>query len=161
MSVPGRRLRLSFGSISRITKLKAKRSPLGFKLVKVTIGNHKLSEITSCIVEQVSYEEAKKPKSEYGKQLEKIIYNKMNAASRAGMEPQQIEVNGTMIAVIDAINVEPIRRSFYGLPENEDASRDAVRKRYERALKELRNHEEMVFGSGKVGLLRTSNGRQA
>ena len=37
-------------------------SPLGFKLVKVTIGNHKLSEITSCIVEQVSYEEAKKPK---------------------------------------------------------------------------------------------------
>ena len=77
------------------------------------------------------------------------------------MEPQQIEVNGTMIAVIDAINVEPIRRSFYGLPENEDASRDAVRKRYERALTELRNHEEMVFGSGKVGLLRTNNGRQA
>ena len=136
-------------------------SPLGFKLVKVTIGNHKLSEITSCIVEQVSYEEAKKPKSEYGKQLEKIIYNKLNAPSRAGMEPQQIEVNGTMIAVIDAINVEPIRRSFYGLPVNEDVSRDAVRKRYRRALDEVCSHGDLVFGSGKVGLLRTNSRRQA
>ena len=136
-------------------------SPLGFKLVKVTIGNHKLREITSCIVEQTKYEEVKKPKSEYGKQLEKIIYNKLNATSRAGMEPQQIEVNGTMIAVIDAINVEPIRRSFYGLPVNEDVSRDAVRKRYRRALDEVCSHGDLVFGSGKVGLLRTNSRRQA
>ena len=65
------------------------------------------------------------------------------------MEPQQIEVNGTMIAVIDAINVEPIRRSFYGLPVNEDVSRDAVRKRYRRAIDEVCSHETWSLGRGK------------
>ena len=77
------------------------------------------------------------------------------------MEPQQIEVNGTIIAVIDAIKIEPIRKSFYGLPVNEDMLRDAVSKRYERALDEVCSQGNLVFGSGKVGLFRTNNGRQA
>jgi len=136
-------------------------SPLGSKLVRVTIGDHKLSEITSCIVDQTSYEDSKTPKSEYGTRLEKIIFNKLNAAARADVEPQQIKVNGIKIDVIDTVDVEPVRKAFCGLPENEDVSRDTARQRCRRALKELRNHVELVLGSGKVNLLRSNNERQA
>ena len=77
------------------------------------------------------------------------------------MGPQQIEVNGTMIDVIDAINVEPIRKLFFGLPVNDDVSRDAARQRYRSALTEVCSHADLVFGSGKVGLRRINNERKA
>lgn len=136
-------------------------SPLGFKLVPVTIAETKTGEVTSCIVEQTNYQEDKVRKSPYSRSLEKIIYNTFNAAARVSPEPQQIEVDGTKIAVIDAVDVKPVRNAFYGLPENEDASQDTARRRYNRALKEVCGHGDLVFGSGKIGLLRTNNERQA
>ena len=135
--------------------------PLGFKLVPVTIGTNKFTEITSCIVEQTNYQEANKPKSEFVRRLETIIYNKLCAPSRLAQEPQQIEVNGTMIAVIDAIDVKPIRAAFYGLPENEDVSQDTARRRYQRAIKDVCSHGRFVFGSGKIGLLHAYDEQQA
>ena len=135
--------------------------PLGFKLVPVTIGTNKFTEITSCIVEQTNYQEANKPKSEFVRRLETIIYNKLCAPSRLAQEPQQIEVNGTMIAVIDAIDVKPIRAAFYGLPENEDVSQDTARRRYQRAIKDVCSHGRFVFGSGKIGLVHAYDEQQA
>jgi hypothetical protein len=93
--------------------------------------------------------------------LETIIYNKLCAPSRLAQEPQKIEVNGTMIAVIDAIDVKPIRVAFYGLPENEDVSQDTARRRYQRAIKDVCSQGRFVFGSGKIGLLHAYDEQQA
>ena len=62
-----------------------------------------------------------------------------------------------MIPVIDAIDVGPVRDPFKGLPENDGASQDTVRRRYGRALAEVCRNGNLVCASGKLGLLQAKN----
>ena len=66
-----------------------------------------------------------------------------------------------MIPVIDAIDVGPVREPFKGLPKNDGASQDTVRRRYDRALAEVCRNDNRVYASGKLGLLQAKDKRHA
>lgn len=131
--------------------------PLGFKLVPVVIREGSglgTDDLTSCYVEQTNYRPNSTRKAGLTRALERIILNKFASADRYVRRPQRIEVNGTMIQVVDAIDSDTIRNSFRSLPENDGVDGAKLRMRYRRALREVCSQGSIVYGSEKIGLLR-------
>jgi archaellum biogenesis ATPase FlaH len=159
MAVPG----TNIGRI-KITKQRDMElaAQMGFELRTVVI--HETAngdQITSCVVDPKDVKRNTTKKSSLVRGLEKIIFNKFNSATRPAARPSRIEVNGTMINVIDAIDSEIIRDSFKSLPENDGVTSANLRKRYQRALLDVCREGDIVYGSEKIGLLRDSSERIA
>ena len=159
MAVPGTNIGRIKVTKQRDMELAAQ---MGFELMPVTIHITRTGdEIKSCVVELKDVKPNTTKKSSLTRGLEKIIFNKFNSATRPAARPGRIEVNGTMINVIDAIDSEIIRDSFKSLPENDGVTGSALRNRYQRALREVCRQGDIVYGSEKIGLLRDASERRA
>ena len=159
MAVPG----TNIGRI-KITKQRDMEpaAQMGFELRTVVI--HETAsgdQITSCVVDPKDVKPNTTKKSSLVRALEKIIFNKFTSPTRPAARPSRIEVNGTMINVIDAIDSQIVRDSFKSLPENDGVTKANLRMRYQRALREVCREGDIVYGSEKIGLLRDASERRA
>ena len=152
MAVPGTNIGRIKVTKQRDMELAAQ---MGFELMPVTIHITRTGdEIKSCVVEPKDVKPNTTKKSSLTRGLEKIIFNKFNSPTRPAARPGRIEVNGTMINVIDAIDSQVVRESFKSLPENDGVEGAALRKRYQRALHDACKQGDIVYESEKIGLLR-------
>lgn len=159
MAVPGTNIGRIKVTKQRDMELAAQ---MGFELRTVVI--HETAsgdQITSCVVDPKDVKPNTTKKSSLTRGLEKIIFNKFASPTRPAARPSRIEVNGTMINVIDAIDSEIIRDSFKSLPENDGVQGSTLRSRYQRALHEVCREGDVVYGSEKIGLLRDTSERRA